>query len=104
MFLYSHGIIIQEPCYDTIAAAQLVYKNEAEFRGLGDCGLKTLAAEFFNQPLLSYSDTVGSQSFDELNSTPKFVIPRRNSKPPYRNCPALLRFPLTRRSLYRMKK
>jgi len=69
MFLYARGIIVQEPCYDTIAAAQLVYKNETEFRGLGDCGLKILAAEFFDEPLPSYSDTVGNHCFDELEST-----------------------------------
>ena len=52
-FLYARGIVVQGPCYDTIAAAQLIYKNEKEFRGLGDCGLKTLVPELFNEQLPS---------------------------------------------------
>jgi DNA polymerase-1 len=66
-FLYARGIVIQEPCYDTIAAAQLVYKNEKEFRSLGDCGLKTLVPEYFREPLPSYVETVGGLHFDELD-------------------------------------
>jgi len=66
-FLYALGIVIQEPCYDTIAAAQLMYKNEKEFRSLGDCGLKTLVSEFFNEQLPSYADVVGDRHFDELD-------------------------------------
>ena len=53
-FLYARGIVVQEPCYDTIAAAQLVYKNEKEFRSLGDCGLKTLVPEYFQEQLPTY--------------------------------------------------
>lgn len=66
-FLYAHGIVVQEPCYDTIAAAQLVYKNEKEFRSLGDCGLKTLVPEYFGEQLPSYTETVGGLHFDELD-------------------------------------
>lgn len=66
-FLYARDIVVQEPCYDTIAAAQLVYKNEKEFRSLGDCGLKTLVPEYFREQLPSYSETVGGLYFDELN-------------------------------------
>ncbi|WP_347451369.1 hypothetical protein [Acetoanaerobium noterae] len=66
-FLYARGIVVQEPCYDTIAAAQLVYKNDKEFRTLGDCGLKTLVPEYFDEQLPSYSDTVGGLHFDELD-------------------------------------
>ena len=66
-FLYARGIVVQEPCYDTIAAAQLVYKNEKEFRTLGDCGLKTLVPEYFDEQLPSYMDTVGGLHFDELD-------------------------------------
>ena len=50
-FLYAQGIVVQEPCYDTIAVAQLVYKNEKEFRTLGDFGLKTLVPEYFHEQL-----------------------------------------------------
>lgn len=67
-FLYARGIVVQEPCYDTIAAAQLIYKNEKEFRSLADCGLKTLVPEFFHKDLPSYSETVGNRQFDELDS------------------------------------
>jgi DNA polymerase-1 len=66
-FLYARGIVVQEPCYDTIAAAQLIYKNEKEFRSLADCGLKTLVPELFHEPMPSYSDTVGNRHFDELD-------------------------------------
>lgn len=66
-FLYARGIVVQEPCYDTIAAAQLVYKSDTEFRSLGDCGLKTLVPEYFNENLPSYSETVGNLHFDELD-------------------------------------
>ena len=73
-FLYARDIVVQEPCYDTIAAAQLIYKNEGEFRGLGDCGLKKLANEYFNAPLPSFSDTVGNRHFDELNPAAETTI------------------------------
>ncbi len=66
-FLYARGIVLQEPCYDTIAAAQLIYKNEKEFRTLGDCGLKTLVPDFFGEQLPSYADIVGGLHFDELD-------------------------------------
>ncbi len=66
-FLYARKIVLQEPCYDTIAGAQLIYKNEKEFRTLADCGLKTLVPEYFHESLPSYSDTVGNRQFDELD-------------------------------------
>ena len=66
-FLYARGIVLQEPVYDTIAAAQLIYKGEKEFRQLSDCGLKTLVKDFFEVELPSYSDTVGARHFDELD-------------------------------------
>ena len=73
-FLYARGIVIQEPCYDTIAAAQLVYKGETEFRGFGDCGLKTLVHEWLNEQLPSYADTVGNRNFDELDPAAEATI------------------------------
>jgi DNA polymerase-1 len=73
-FLYARGIVLQEPCYDTIAAAQLTYKNEKEFRTLADCGLKTLASEFFNKTLPSYLDTVGDLHFDELDPAAESTV------------------------------
>jgi len=68
-FLYARGIVLQEPVYDTIAAAQLIYKGEKEFRQLSDCGLKTLVKDFFKVELPSFSDTVDSNHYDELDST-----------------------------------
>ena len=34
MFLYKYGIVIQEPVYDTIVAAQLTLKDDDQFRDL----------------------------------------------------------------------
>jgi len=73
-FLYALGIVVQEPCYDTIAAAQLMYKNEKEFRSLGDCGLKTLASEFFKEQMPSYADVVGDRHFDELDPAAEATV------------------------------
>ncbi len=73
-FLYARGIVVQEPCYDTIAGAQLIYKNEKEFRSLADCGLKTLVPEFFHEDLPSYSETVGDRQFDELDAEAEKTI------------------------------
>jgi DNA polymerase-1 len=66
-FLYARGIALQEPVYDTIAAAQLIYKGEKDFRQLSDCGLKTLVKDFFEVEMPSYADTVGDRHFDELD-------------------------------------
>ena len=66
-FLYARGIVVQEPCYDTIAAAQMIYKGEQQFRSLGDCGLKTLVHEYFGAELPSYADVVGDRHFDVLD-------------------------------------
>jgi len=38
MFLYALRVIVQPPCYDTIAAAQLTLKSGTAFRGLSDSG------------------------------------------------------------------
>jgi len=66
-FLYARDIVVQEPCYDTIAAAQMFYSGEQKFRSLGDCGLKTLVHEYFEHQLPSYADVVGDRHFDELD-------------------------------------
>jgi len=73
-FLYALGIVVQEPCYDTIAGSQLLYKNETDFRTLADSGLKKLAAEFFDVTLPSFADTVGSRHFDELAPTAENTV------------------------------
>ena len=68
MFLYALGIIIQPPCYDTIAAAQMTLKNSFEFRGLSDSGLKKLVPELLGDELPTFEDVTGGKFFDELNS------------------------------------
>lgn len=68
MFLYAQGIVVQAPCYDTIAAAQMTLKSPYEFRGLGDSGLKKLVPELLGDVLPSFEDVTGGRFFDELNS------------------------------------
>jgi DNA polymerase-1 len=67
MFLYARGIVLQAPCYDTIAAAQMTLKSRSEFRGLGDSGLKTLVPELFGDELPTFSEVTGGRYFDELD-------------------------------------
>lgn len=67
MFLYALGIIVQPPCYDTIAAAQMTLKCNTEFRSLGDSGLKTLVPELFGVELPSFEAVTAGRFFDELD-------------------------------------
>jgi DNA polymerase-1 len=67
MFLYKHGIVLQEPVYDTIVAAQLTLKNDYEFRDLGDSGLKTLVPYLYGVELPKFEEVVGERSFDQLD-------------------------------------
>lgn len=67
MFLYALGIIIQPPCYDTLAASQLTLKGERGFRELRDSGLKTLVPELFDVEMPGYDDVTGGRYFDELD-------------------------------------
>ncbi len=67
MFLYKHGIVLQPPVYDTIAAAQLTFKGEDGFRSLGESGLKTLVPQVFGAELPSFSEVTGGRHFDELD-------------------------------------
>jgi DNA polymerase-1 len=66
-FLYKHGIVIQEPVYDTMAASQLTLKSGKEFRSLRDSGLKTLSKEIFNIDQVKYEEVTEGKYFDELN-------------------------------------
>ena len=68
MFLYVHGIILREPVYDTIAAAQMTLKAPGTFRSLGDCGLKTLVPELLGELLPTFEEVTGGRFFDELDS------------------------------------
>ena len=67
MFLYAKGIVLQPPCYDTIAAAQLTQKSKWEFRNLHDSGLKTLATGLFGADMPGFSVVTGGRHFDEMN-------------------------------------
>ena len=66
-FLYAQGIVLREPVYDTIAAAQLTLKSNTQFRGLGDCGLKPLVKQLFGVELPTFEDVTAGRFFDELD-------------------------------------
>ena len=68
MFLYAQSIVLQPPCYDTIAAAQMTLMTTFEFRGLSDSGLKKLAPELFGDELPTFEDVTEGRFFDELDS------------------------------------
>ncbi len=74
MFLYALGIVLQAPCYDTMAAARLTLKGENEFRAMVDCGLKTLTEELLGQTLPTFEDVTGGRFFDELHSHAKETL------------------------------
>jgi DNA polymerase-1 len=67
MFLYALGVVLQPPCYDTIAAAQMTLKSNTAFRTLSDSGLKTLAQELFGKELPSFETVTAGRYFDELD-------------------------------------
>jgi DNA polymerase-1 len=67
MFLYARGIVLQKPCYDTIAASQLTLKSKWEFRSLADSGLKTLAPALCKAEMKEFTTVTDGRFFDELN-------------------------------------
>ena len=67
MFLYALGIVVQPPCYDTIAAARMTLKNHTQFRALSDSGLKTLVPELFGVELPGFEEVTAGRFFDELD-------------------------------------
>lgn len=67
MFLYALGGIVQPPCYDTIAAAQLTLKEPFTFRSLSDCGLKRLVPELLGDELPTFEEVTAGRYFDELS-------------------------------------
>ena len=67
MFLYKYGIVIQEPVYDTIVAAQLTLKSDTEFRELTDSGLKKLVPYLYGVELPTFEEVVKGKFFDELD-------------------------------------
>ena len=68
MFLYALGVVVQPPCYDTIAAAQMTLKTTFEFRALSDSGLKKLVPELLGDELPTFEDITEGRFFDELAS------------------------------------
>lgn len=74
MFLYKHGIVLQAPVYDTIAAAQLTLKNHKEFRNLSDSGLKTLVPELLGIELPKFEEVTAGKHFDELSADQEETI------------------------------
>ncbi|OFV72052.1 DNA polymerase [Acetobacterium wieringae] len=66
-FLLARGIALVAPVYDTMAAAQLIYKEEGHFRRLADVGLKTLAKDWFGLALPRFVEVVGLGSFADLD-------------------------------------
>ena len=68
MFLYALGVVVQPPCYDTIAAAQMTLKTTFEFRALSDSGLKKLVPELLGDELPTFEDATEGRFFDELAS------------------------------------
>ena len=67
MFLYAQTIVLQEPVYDTLAAAQLTLKAPGQYRKLMDCGLKTLVPELLGTDLPTFGQVTGGRFFDELD-------------------------------------
>lgn len=67
MFLYSNGILIKPPVYDTLLAAMMTMKSKTDFRTLSDCGLKTLVPQLLHIDLPKFKEVTLGKHFDELN-------------------------------------
>lgn len=67
MFLYALNIVVQLPCYDTIAASQLTLKNKMRYRSLSDSGLKTLVPELFGVTMPSFGTVTAGRHFDQMD-------------------------------------
>ena len=61
------GVVIQEPVYDTMCAAQMTLKSDCEFRTLAESGLKKLACDVCGEKLPTFEDTTNGRHFDELD-------------------------------------
>lgn len=68
------GVVIQEPVYDTICAAQMTRKNDFVFRSLGESGLKKLACDICGEKLPTFEDTTNGRHFDELNANDEATV------------------------------
>lgn len=74
MFLYALGIVVCEPCYDTIAAAQLTLKSKFEFRNLSDSGLKLLSTSLFGADMPDFATVTAGRLFDEMDPAEKETL------------------------------
>ena len=74
MFLYALGIVVCEPCYDTIAAAQLTLKSRFEFRNLSDSGLKLLSTSLFGAEMPDFAAVTAGRLFDEMDPADKETL------------------------------
>jgi DNA polymerase-1 len=74
MFLYALGIVVCEPCYDTIAAAQLTLKSKFEFRNLSDSGLKLLSTSLFGADMPDFATVTAGRLFDEMDPADKETL------------------------------
>jgi len=74
MFLYHRGVVIQPPCYDTIAASQLTLKSNTGFRGLSDSGLKKLVPELFGVDMPNFETVTAGRHYDELNPQDEVTV------------------------------
>lgn len=74
MFLYALGIVVCEPCYDTIAAAQFTLKSKFEFRNLSDSGLKLLSTSLFGAEMPDFAAVTAGRLFDEMNPADKETL------------------------------
>ena len=74
MFLYALSIVVCEPCYDTIAAAQLTLKSKFEFRNLSDSGLKLLSTSLFGAEMPDFAAVTAGRLFDEMDPADKETL------------------------------
>ena len=95
-FLYARGIIIQEPCYDTIAAAQLSYKGEKGDIILdlfGGSGTTLIAAEQTERTAHlmeldpKYADVIVKRYILQMKSDADVFLLRDSEKIPWAEVP-----------------
>ena len=68
MFSYANGIVIQEPVYDTICAAQMTLCGNYKYRGLKECGLKYLVKDLLKKHIPTFSEVTEGKPFDERDA------------------------------------
>jgi len=73
-FTYAKGVVIQEPVYDTICAAQMTLKSAFNFRTLQDSGLKMLASHLLHESVHTFEEVSGGNPFDELDAQDPRVV------------------------------